>query len=112
MPRKENRTPETKNAPFPTAIRAELKERNITQKTLADYLGIKRQTVSQYCLGNSSPDFNTLCKIADYFEVSADYLLGRRSSEQNDLINQISELEKNFNEERERLMKSLKELSK
>jgi len=77
MPRKGRLTWKTEKAPFPTRLRIALAEGNISQKVLADFLGIKRQTVSQYCLGQSAPDFKTLCKIADYFELSSDYLLGR-----------------------------------
>jgi transcriptional regulator with XRE-family HTH domain len=77
MPRKENRSIEMENDPFPKAIRFLLDVRKITQQVLADYLGVTRQTVNQYCLGKTSPDFNTLCKIADFFKISVDYLLGR-----------------------------------
>ena len=77
MPRKENYTIDMGNEPFPTRLRKAMEDKGISQKVLAGYLGLKRQTISQYCLGHSSPDFKTFCKIADYFGVSADYLLGR-----------------------------------
>ncbi|MEJ5965803.1 helix-turn-helix domain-containing protein [Flavonifractor porci] len=53
-----------------------MKERNLKQKDLADYLGVKRQTVSLYMTGQSMPDAELLKKIAVYFEVSADWILG------------------------------------
>ena len=40
-------------------------------------MGITRQSLAQYRDGNNIPDALTLSKIADYFNVSADYLLGR-----------------------------------
>lgn len=52
-------------------------QKNITQEQLAKHLGIPRSTYSNYEYGNREPDANTLNKIADYFDVSVDYLLGR-----------------------------------
>lgn len=53
-----------------------MRRKNITQQTLADELGVSRQSVSYYCNGQSSPDWETIAKIARYFGVSSDYLLG------------------------------------
>lgn len=53
------------------------KKNNITQEQVAKHLGVKRSTYSNYEYGNREPDNETLNKIADYFEVSVDYLLGR-----------------------------------
>ena len=68
---------EAATAPFPTAISSLLKERKITPGELAGHLGVTRQTVSNYCLGQTTPSFQLLCEIADFFNVSTDYLLGR-----------------------------------
>lgn len=56
------------------ALRA---EKGIYQKELADYLKVSIGTISNYEQGIHNPDFNTLCSIADFYEVSLDYLLGR-----------------------------------
>ena len=53
-----------------------MKERNVTQDELACNLGIKRQTVSLYKNGQSTPDAALLKKIAIFFDVSSDWLLG------------------------------------
>lgn len=53
------------------------KNRKITLKTLAEELKTSPQVVSRYELEQAQPDFNMLVKIADYFDVSIDYLLGR-----------------------------------
>lgn len=53
------------------------KEKNIGQKELAAYLSLSTGTISNYENGVHSPDLITLCKLADYFEVTTDYLLGR-----------------------------------
>ncbi|WP_052263141.1 helix-turn-helix domain-containing protein [Clostridium tyrobutyricum] len=56
----------------------ELREsKNLKQSELANELGIGRTTLSHYELNNRQPDFNTLEKIANYFDVSIDYLVGR-----------------------------------
>lgn len=53
------------------------KDKHLGQKDLAKYLSISVSTISNYETGTHEPDFETLCKIADLFDVSADYLLGR-----------------------------------
>ena len=61
---------------FPERLSALMKERNVTQEELAHELGIKRQTVSLYKNGQSTPDAAQLKNIATFFNVSADWLLG------------------------------------
>ena len=59
-------------------ILAELRlEKGIGQKELADYLRLSVGTISNYENNIHSPDLETLCKIADYFGVTTDYILGR-----------------------------------
>lgn len=53
------------------------KEKKVTQSELADILGIARTTYANYEQGTREPDNTTLNKLADFFEVSTDYLLGR-----------------------------------
>ncbi len=52
-------------------------EKGIYQKELAAYLNVSIGTVSNYEQGIHYPDLNTLCRIADFFNVTTDYLLGR-----------------------------------
>ena len=49
-----------------------------TQVELAKKLGITRQSVSQYLNGDVIPNVEKLYLIADFFDVSSDYLIGRR----------------------------------
>lgn len=51
-----------------------------TQTDLAIYLGITVSAYGNYELGQREPDIKTLNKLADYFNVSVDYLLGRPES--------------------------------
>lgn len=64
------------NETFPTKLRELMEVNKITQETLASYLGVKRQTVSLYKSGQSKPDVDQLYKIASFFGVSSDYLIG------------------------------------
>lgn len=61
------------------------KGRKLTQKELSSKLGIARTTYSGYELGTSEPDNETLQKIADFYNESTDYLLGRESKEETQL---------------------------
>ena len=51
-------------------------KREITQIELANKIGVTRQVISQYANGNTIPNIDKLVLIADFFKVSADYLLG------------------------------------
>lgn len=53
------------------------KKNKMTQQELADKLGFSRGQLANYEQGQREPDYDTLQKIADFFEVSTDYLLGR-----------------------------------
>ena len=61
---------------FPERLSELMKERNVTQEELAHELGIKRQTVSLYKNGQSTPDAAKLKNISLFFGVSSDWLLG------------------------------------
>jgi transcriptional regulator with XRE-family HTH domain len=52
------------------------KKKNLTQYELADKLGFSRGKLANYEQGTREPDYETLKKIAGFFEVSTDYLLG------------------------------------
>lgn len=53
------------------------KEKNISQLKLALDLSMNQNTISRYETEERQADYETLIKIADYFNVSIDYLLGR-----------------------------------
>lgn len=60
-------------------IRSLRVDRGYTQKQIAEYLGISQNTYSQYEIGVLNYPVDTVCKLADYYNVSTDYLLGRTS---------------------------------
>lgn len=53
------------------------KEKNISQLKLATDLNMNQNTISRYENKEREADYETLIKMADYFDVSLDYLLGR-----------------------------------
>lgn len=52
---------------------------NITQSELADELGISQQTYSGYENNSHFPSMDILIKIADFYDVSVDWLIGRET---------------------------------
>ena len=52
-------------------------EDGLTQAELSAKIGISRSTIGMYETGAREPDFETLERIADFFHVDIDYLLGR-----------------------------------
>jgi transcriptional regulator with XRE-family HTH domain len=48
-----------------------------TQTQLAEYLNVKQTTYSKYELGKINIPVEVLIKLADYYDVSIDYLVGR-----------------------------------
>ena len=59
-------------------IKALRLSRNINQVQFAKILGVTKQCVSNWENDNVVPSIEMLCKIADYFNVTTDYLLGRQ----------------------------------
>lgn len=49
---------------------------NLNQTDLANHLGLSSQGVGRWCRGETRPDYDYLIKIANFFGVSTDYLLG------------------------------------
>lgn len=56
------------------------KKKGISQLKLAMDLNMNQNTVSRYETGEREPGINELIKIADYFNISVDYLLERTNN--------------------------------
>lgn len=56
------------------------KNKKLTQQDIADKLHITRSTYAQYEIGRRIPEYSTLEKLADFFECSIDYLVGRENT--------------------------------
>jgi len=59
-----------------------LHERGITAYRVAKDTGVTQTTLSDWKTGRATPKLSTLQKIADYFEVSLDYLAGNTDNTQ------------------------------
>ena len=78
---------------FGDKLRVLIEEHGITQKELATQLNIAPSTLSSYVQNTREPDFEMLKLLANYFNVSADYLLniqtGKTATYQEDEILRI-----------------------
>ena len=72
------------NSVFATRLRDLMEKNNTTQPQLAEAVGVSRQAVGQWKDGNTVPDILDFQKIAEYYNVTADYLLGRSESQSTD----------------------------
>lgn len=62
---------------FPTRIKNLRESRRIYQREVAEALGVTTRAYQFYESGRSEPNIKTLIAIADYYQVSIDYLVGR-----------------------------------
>ena len=62
-----------------TKILELLNKNHIQQKELSDYLGLSKNTMTGWKSGNNNSYMKHLPKIAEFFGVSVDYLLGKES---------------------------------
>lgn len=72
------------NSVFSRRLRSLIEEKNISKQKLADEIGVSRQAISQYCDGSTVPNADKLLKIAEYFNVSLDFLVGKTEAKTND----------------------------
>ncbi|MGN0623633.1 MAG: helix-turn-helix domain-containing protein [Oscillospiraceae bacterium] len=75
--KKRGRPKKEKNINSPFAVRLRVLGAGMTHQEIADGVGIARQTIGQFFLGKTQPDIETLYKLAEFFNVSIDYLLCR-----------------------------------
>lgn len=77
---------------FSVRLKSLRKEKGATQNDIAELLGVTRQGYAKYENGNGEPDLTAINKLATYFDVTTDYLLGQSdfrdytASDQEDLL--------------------------
>lgn len=85
---------------FGKRLSALRKQKGLSQYELADRLGYSRGQIANYEQGKREPDYETLRKIADFFDVTTDYLLGRTDirtlNEEDDSLAEINKLIKKY----------------
>ena len=62
---------------LPERLLALRKERKLNQEDIVSEFGLSVRTYRRYELGEREPTVSTLWKIADFYDVSVDYLIGR-----------------------------------
>lgn len=62
---------------FSERLKTLRKKSDETQEDIANILGIEQVSYSRYEIGKRKPDYNTLGKLADHWQVSVDYILDR-----------------------------------
>lgn len=83
-------------------------ERELRQTDVAQVTGIDQKTLSNYETGKTRPDSDALIRLADFFEVSIDYLVGRSGPEEErseEIEKRINHVQKQLNEIRALLRK-------
>lgn len=68
--------PEVDRRKFAERLKALRKQHKLTQKELAQFLGLKRGTIAAWEAMHTAPAVSSVYKVASYFGVSTDYLLG------------------------------------
>lgn len=53
------------------------REKKMSQAALAEAIGVAQSSITSYERDERKPSYEVLCLLADYFNVSTDYLLGR-----------------------------------
>ena len=81
---------------FSTRLKLLRKEKKLTQGKLGDYIGVSYGTIAMWETAKREPDFATISKLATFFDVSTDYLLGRAETKKEPVDGTTSSLEQNF----------------
>lgn len=82
-------------------------EAGISQKQLAESIGVSQQSINKYENHNIEPDIHTMIRIADYFDTSVDFLIGH--SEVRRKIEETHTYE--LNTEESRILEGYRQLS-
>jgi len=64
-------------ANFPERLSQLRKEKKITQRALAEHIGVNTRNLQYYEAGDKRPELEGLIKIAEFFNVTLDYLVGK-----------------------------------
>lgn len=64
---------------FPERLRRLRERRRMSRQALGELCGLSKDIIRKYERGDRKPSIETLERLADYFEVSTDYLLGRKN---------------------------------
>ena len=66
-----------RNEIFAFRLRKLRERRRVSRRVLADLCGVSKSTMSRYERGEQEPAARVVVELADYFDVTTDYLMGR-----------------------------------
>lgn len=69
-------------------------ERNLTKKELCEKAGLSERAYLTYEFGEREPKIGVICKLADFYGVTTDYLLGREADPVKRIVSLLSESDK------------------
>lgn len=73
-------------------LRENYTERKLRQSDVANIIGVSVQAYQKYEYGTAEPTFDAIDKLADFYDVTADYLLGRSGEKlTTDILGQLAE---------------------
>lgn len=90
-------------------IRDLREDMDLRQIDVANATGIDQKTLSNYETGKTNPDSYAIIKLADFFNVTADYLIGR-TDESTRKINEIKEKIENIQNDLSEVISKLKQI--
>ena len=70
---------------FPSKLKNVRVKKSLTQKAVADFLGIYETSYQNYERGSRKPNYEVIIKLANCFGVSIDYLLGQTDNPERNL---------------------------
>lgn len=76
---------------FKTRLQHLREDSDMKQSDLAQMLNMKAAAISKYEKGRAEPSIETICKLADIFNVSIDYLLGESNIKNPYVVRKISD---------------------
>lgn len=94
---------------FKERLQKLISERGCTQLSLAQFVGVKPNTVSDWLKKGTSPKIEHLYRIADFFDISFDYLFTGKEYSKNKLNDEI--FENSFSEDEKELISYFRKLS-
>ena len=71
-----------RNETFPKRLQRIREQRGVSRRVLSELCGMNPNQVTRYERGERKPTADALCALAEYFNVSVDYLLCRERGEQ------------------------------
>lgn len=81
---------------FATKLQEIMDERQVTPLMLGQALAINRNTITRYLQGKLSPRYHTFCKMLEYFNCTADFLLALEEYNSTTCFCKIPSFQKQF----------------